>query len=144
MFEDFDRRLSQFPQFNFFSVFVFILYILCLHFLYSVLVSLHHEDHAYDLLCFHLSTYSTASSSSLRNFLTLKFLSEEFIKIAYSPPSSRYNALSILPYHGWLEEPFQRDVRRDGVTLGAHASEDIRRLITFSSHMMKLESLKPS
>ena len=29
---------------------------------------------------------SAANSSSLRNFLTGKFLSEEFIKIAYSPP----------------------------------------------------------
>ena len=43
----------------------------------------------------HLSTYSAAISSSLRNFLTLKFLSEEFIRIAYSPPSSRLNALLI-------------------------------------------------
>jgi hypothetical protein len=25
----------------------------------------------------------------------LKFLSDEFVKIAYSPPSSRYNALSV-------------------------------------------------
>ena len=53
-------------------------------------------------------------------------------------------AALILPHHGWLEEPFQKDVRRDGVTFGAHASKDIRRLITLSSHMMKLESLKPS
>ena len=57
------------------------------------LSSFHHADHACVLLCLLLSTYSAASSSSLRNFLT--FLSEEFIKIAYSPPSSRYNALSI-------------------------------------------------
>ena len=49
-----------------------------------------------------------------------------------------------LPHHGWLEEPFQKDVRWDGVTIGANASKDIRRLITFSSHMMKLESLEPS
>ena len=48
--------------------------------------SFHHDDHAYVLLCLHLSTYSAASSSTLRNFLTLKFLSEEFIKIPYSPP----------------------------------------------------------
>ena len=60
------------------------------------LSSFHHDDNAYVLLCILLSTYSAASSSSLRNFLTGKFLSEEFIKIAYSPtPSSRYNALSI-------------------------------------------------
>ena len=31
----------------------------------------------------------------LRNFLTLKFFSDEFVKNAYSPPSIRYNALSI-------------------------------------------------
>ena len=53
-------------------------------------------------------------------------------------------AALILPHHGWLEEPFQKDVRRHGVTLGAHASKNIRRLIAFSSHMMKLESLEPS
>ena len=53
-------------------------------------------------------------------------------------------AALIMPHHGWLEEPFQKDVRRDGVTLGTHASKDIRRLITFSSHMMKLESLELS
>ena len=38
--------------------------------------SFHHDDHAYALLCLHLSTFSAASSFSLRNFLTLKFLSE--------------------------------------------------------------------
>ena len=59
------------------------------------LFSFHHDDYACVLLCILLSTYSAASSSSLRNFLTHKFLSEEFIKIAYSPPSSRYNALSL-------------------------------------------------
>ena len=60
--------------------------ILCLRFLYSMLVFIHHDDYACVLLCILLSTYSAASSSSLRNFLTQKFLSEEFIKIAYSPP----------------------------------------------------------
>ena len=50
------------------------------------LFSFHHDDYACVLLCILLSTYSAASSSSLRNFLTHKFLSEEFIKIAYSPP----------------------------------------------------------
>ena len=69
--------------------------ILCLRFCTLCLSSFHHDDHACVLLCILLSTYSAASSSSLRNFLTGKFLSEEFIKIAYSPPSSRYNALSI-------------------------------------------------
>ena len=48
--------------------------------------SFHHDDHAYVQLCLHLSTYSAASSSSLRNFLTLKFLSDEIVKISYSPP----------------------------------------------------------
>src|SRR4051812_44046414 len=39
------------------------------------------------MLCFHLSTYSAASSSSLRNFLTSKFLSEEFHKNRlFTPP----------------------------------------------------------
>ena len=60
------------------------------------LFSFHHDDCAYVMLCLHLSTYSATSSPSLRNFLTLKFLSEEFIKISYSPPSSRYNALSVI------------------------------------------------
>ena len=59
------------------------------------LFSFHHDDYAYVLLCILLSTYSAASSSSLRNFLTGKFSVKNFIKIAYSPPSSRYNALSI-------------------------------------------------
>ena len=51
--------------------------ILCLRFLYSMLLFIHHDDHACVLLCLLLSTYSAASSSSLGNFLTLKFLSEE-------------------------------------------------------------------
>ena len=59
----------------------------CVHDFYTLcLFSFLHEDHAHALLCLLLSTYSAASSSSLRNFLILKFLSEEFIKIAYSPP----------------------------------------------------------
>ena len=49
------------------------------------LSSFHHDDYVCILLCLLLSTYSAASSSSLRNFLTGKFLNEEFIKIAYSP-----------------------------------------------------------
>ena len=65
------------------------------------LSSFHHDDYACVLLCLLLSTYSAASSSSLRNFLTSKFLSEEFIKIAYSPPSSRYNALSLYKLLMW-------------------------------------------
>ena len=60
--------------------------ILCLRFCTLCLSSFHHDDHACVLLCILLSTYSAASSSSLRNFLTHKFLSEEFTKIAYSPP----------------------------------------------------------
>src|SRR3954469_9715263 len=59
------------------------------------LSSFHHDDHACILLCLLLSTYSAASSSSLRNFLTSKFLSEEFQKNRLFTPSSRYNALSI-------------------------------------------------
>ena len=96
LFEDFDWRLSQFPEFNFFSLSVFFLVLSCVYaFCTLCLSSFHHDDYACVLLCLLLSTYSAASSSSLRNFLTGKFLSEEFIKIAYSPPSSRYNALSI-------------------------------------------------
>ena len=68
---------------------VFTLLVLC------VCLSFRHDDYVVALLCLYPSTYSAASSSSLRNFLTLKFLCEEFIKIAYSPPSSRRNTLSI-------------------------------------------------
>ena len=58
-------------------------------------VSFHHDDYATALLCMHLSTYPAAYSSLLRKFLKLNFLSDEFVKITYSPPSSQYNALSI-------------------------------------------------
>ena len=62
----------------------------CLSYVYTTctlcLFSFHHDDCASVLLCLHLSTYSVASRSWLRNFLTLKFLSDEFVKIAYSPP----------------------------------------------------------
>ena len=51
------------------------------------LSSFHHDDYACVLLCLILSTYSAASSSSLRNFLTDKFLSEEFHKNRlFTPP----------------------------------------------------------
>ena len=60
--------------------------ILCLRFCTMCLSSFHHDDYACVLLCLLLSTISIASSSSFRNFLICKFLSEEFIKIAYSPP----------------------------------------------------------
>ena len=87
LFEDFDWRLSQFPQLYFFSLFVFFLVLSCVYGFYTLcLSSFHHVDYACVLLCSFLSTYSAASSSSFRNFLTSKFLSEEFIKIAYSPP----------------------------------------------------------
>ena len=68
--------------------------ILCLCFCTLCLSSFHHDDYACILLCLLLSTYSAASSSSLRNFLTGKFLSEEFHKNRLFTPSSRYNALS--------------------------------------------------
>src|SRR6266536_2329328 len=58
-------------------------------YLCSVYVSFHHDDYATTLLCMYLSTYSAVSSSLLRKFLKLYFLSDEFIKIVYSPPSSR-------------------------------------------------------
>ena len=51
------------------------------------LSSFHHDDYACILLSLLLSTYSAASSSSLRNFLTGKFLSEEFQKNRlFTPP----------------------------------------------------------
>ena len=52
------------------------------------LFSFRHHDCASVLSCLHLSTYSAASRSWLRNFPTLEFLSDEFVKIAYSPPCS--------------------------------------------------------
>ena len=48
------------------------------------------------------------------------------------------------PYHGWLEQPFQKNIRWDGVALGADAGEDIFRLIVFSNHMMKFKPLELS
>ena len=87
LFEDFDWRLSQFPQFHLFSLSVFFLVLSCVYaFCTLCLSSFHHDNYAFVLLCSFLSTYSAASSSSFRNFLTNKFLSEEFIKIANSPP----------------------------------------------------------
>ena len=82
----------------------------CLHLVLSCvyafctlcLSSFHHDDHVCILSCLLLSTYSAASSSSLRNFLTRNFLSEEFIKIAYSPPSSRVNALSVILLNSFM------------------------------------------
>ena len=64
------------------------------------LSSFHYDDHACVLLCILLSTYSAASSSSLRNFLTRKFLCEEFIKIAYSPP-----LVDITHFHAPIVQP---------------------------------------
>ena len=97
VFEDFDWRLSQFPQFNFFSLFVFILCYpvftlsvlsACLHLIMTTML-------VFCYACIWI-LIPLLSSLLLRNFLTLKFLSYEFVKIAYSPPSSRYNALSIV------------------------------------------------
>ena len=82
---------------------ILILQSVCLHPAYPVFtlsilsacLSFHHDDYAITLFCLYLSIYSAASISSFRNFLTLKFLSEEFIKIAYSHPlSSQCHALS--------------------------------------------------
>lgn len=89
--EDFLNFLSSISSVSLSSSYLSRVYAFCT----LCVFSFHHDDHAYVLLCLHLSTYSAASSSSLRNFLTLKFLSQEFIKITYSPPSSRLNALSI-------------------------------------------------
>ena len=54
--------------------------ILCLRFCTLCLSSFHHDEYACILLCLLLSTHFAAGSSSLRNFLTSKFLSEEFHK----------------------------------------------------------------
>ena len=53
-------------------------------------------------------------------------------------------AISPLPYHGWLKEPFEEDVRWDGVALSADASKDVCRLVTFVGDVMKSESLELS
>ena len=82
LFEDFLNFLSSISLVSLSSACLSCVYAFCT----LCLFSFHHDDCAYVMLCLHLSTYSAASSSSLRNFLTLKFLSEEFIKIAYSPP----------------------------------------------------------
>ena len=50
----------------------------------------------------------------------------------------------VLAYHGWLEEPLHKGVRRDGVAFSAHSSKDVCCLITVSSHMVKLKPLKLS
>ena len=49
----------------------------------------------------------------------------------------------ILPYHGWLEKPFNEGVRRDGVAFSAHSSKDVHCLITVSNHMVKFKPLNP-
>ena len=48
------------------------------------------------------------------------------------------------PYHGWLEQPFQKDISWDGVMFNTDAGKDIRRLIVFSNHMVELEPLESS
>ena len=69
LFEDFDWRLSQFPQINFFSLSVFFLVLSRVYALCTMcLSSFHHDDYTCVLLCLLLSTYSAASSSSFRNF----------------------------------------------------------------------------
>ena len=86
LFEDFDWRLSQFPQSYFFSQLVFSLLILFTCYLCCMYVSFHHDDYTTILLCMHPSTLFVACISSPRKFLKQYFLSDEFVKIAYSPP----------------------------------------------------------
>ena len=43
-----------------------------------------------------------------------------------------------------VKKPLQEDIRWDGVALGADTSKNVRRLITFSGHVMELEPLEPS
>ena len=85
LFEDFYWRLSQFPQSYFFSQFVFSLLNL-VFMLFILCACFHRDDCASVLLCLRMSTYAAASRSWLRNFLTVNFLSDEFVKIAYSTP----------------------------------------------------------
>ena len=80
--KDFLNFLSSISSVSLSSVCLSCVYALCT----LCLFSFHHDDCDSVLLCVHMSTYSTASSSWLRNFLTLKFLSDEFVKITYSPP----------------------------------------------------------
>ena len=80
--EDFLNFLSSISLVSLSSARLSCVYAFCTQCLFSF----HHDDYACALLCILVSTYSAASSYSLRNFLTHKFLSEEFIKIAYSPP----------------------------------------------------------
>ena len=80
--EDFLNFLSSISSVSLSSACISCVYAFCT----LCLSSFHHDDYACVLLCLLLSTYSAASSSSIRNFLTSKFLSVEFIKIAYSPP----------------------------------------------------------
>ena len=48
------------------------------------------------------------------------------------------------PYHGWLEQPFHKNIWWDGVMFSADAGKDIRRLIVFSNHMVEFEPLELS
>ena len=48
------------------------------------------------------------------------------------------------PYYGWLEQPFQEDIRWDGVALSADAGKDICRMIVFLNRMMKFKPLESS
>ena len=69
------------------SVTLSLAYLSCLHATCTLcLFSFHHDDCVSVLLCMHPSGYSAACSSSLSKFLKLYFLSDEFVKIAYSPP----------------------------------------------------------
>ena len=93
--EDFHNFLSSSSSVGLSSACLSCVYAFCT----LCLFSFHHDDYATVLLCMHVSTLSAACSSSLSKFLNQNFLSDEFVKNAYSPPSSRYNALSALGTH---------------------------------------------
>ena len=81
--EDFHKFLSSISSVCLSSSCV----IMCLHFCTLCLSSFHHDDYACIMLYLLLSTHSAAGSSSLRNFLTSKFLGQEFHKNRlFTPP----------------------------------------------------------
>ena len=86
LFEDFRLKTFSISSVQFLQSIRLLLVLSCAYaFCTLCLSSFHHDDHACVLPCLLLSTYSASSSSSPGNFLTSKFLSEEYIKIVYSP-----------------------------------------------------------
>ena len=55
--------------------------------------------------------------------------------------SARFEGLE---FHGWLEQPLQKDVGGDCIAFCANACQDVCRLIVFPGYMVKFEPLEPS